>query len=192
MLTPIDHALATVFFDRDGTLNHDTSYIKTPEELVLFPDAAASVKRCNDAGIRVLVITNQSGLARGYFSQEDLDAVHCSLRERLREGDAWIDDIFVCPHHPEAACVCRKPKTGMIEQAMARYPIDRTKSYVIGDKSIDLELAARAHIKGLLVKTSPYSEEALGLIQTHHLPAAHVANCLREAVEWVVNDVERI
>ncbi len=188
----VDQSHATVFFDRDGTLNHDTSFIKTPEELVLFPDAVTAVKRCNDAGIRVLMVTNQSGLARGFFSQADLDGIHRCLREQLRDGGAWIDDIFICPHHPDDGCRCRKPNPGMIEQAMARYPIDLAKSYVVGDKSIDVELAAKTQVKGLLVTTGPSSAEELRVIRAHHLPVAHVAECLQNAVDWILADVKRV
>ncbi|MCH7615947.1 MAG: HAD family hydrolase [Nitrospinae bacterium] len=186
----VDQSRATVFFDRDGTLNPDTSYIKTSGEFVLFPDAVTAVKRCNDAGILVLVVTNQSGLARGYFSQADLDGIHRCLREQLRDGGAWIDDIFICPHHPDDGCQCRKPNPGMIEQAMARYPIDLAKSYVVGDKSIDVELAAKTHVKGLLVTTGPTSAEELRMIRAHHLPVAYVAECLQDAVDWILADVE--
>jgi histidinol-phosphate phosphatase family protein len=187
----VEQSRTTVFFDRDGTLNHDTSYIKNSGELVLFHDAVTAVKRCNDAGIRVLVVTNQSGLARGYFSQADLDGIHRCLREQLQDGGAWIDDIFICPHHPDDGCQCRKPNPGMIEQAMARYPIDLAKSYVVGDKSIDVKLAAKAQVKGLLVTTGPTSAEELRMIRAHHLPVAHVAECLQDAVDWILDDITR-
>ncbi len=185
-----DQNAATIFFDRDGTLNHDTSYIKTPDELVLFPDTLAAIKQCNDAGIRVVVVSNQSGLARGYFSQGDLDSIHQYLCDLLRDGGAWIDEFFVCPHHPDDACWCRKPNPGMIEQAFARYPITLGKSYVVGDKYIDVELAAKAQVKGLLVKTGPSSKEALRMIDANHLPVAYVAECLLDAVKWILNDVK--
>ncbi len=189
---PEDQALATVFFDRDGTLNYDTSYIKTPKELILFSDTRLAIKKCNDVGMRVIVVSNQSGLARGYFSRADLEAIHQYLRDQLREGGAWIDDIFVCPHHPDDACWCRKPNPGMIEQASARYPINLAKSYVVGDKDIDVELAAKAKIKGLLVKTGPSSEDALQMIQANNLPLAFVAECLQDAVHWIIDDVKRV
>ena len=187
-----DQDVATVFFDRDGTLNHDTSYIKSPEELVLFPDTLAAIKQCNDSGIRVIVVSNQSGLARGYFSSRDLEAIHQYLRDQLCEGGAWIDDIFVCPHHPDDACWCRKPNPGMIEQALARYPINLEKSYVVGDKYIDVELAVNAHIKGLLVTTGPSSKKSLQMIHENHLPVAFVAECLQDAVRWIVDDVKNV
>ena len=180
---------ATVFLDRDGTLNHDTSYIKTPEEFVLFPDTLAAVKQCNGAGLRVLVVTNQSGLARGYFSQNDLDAIHQSLREKLNAGGAWVDDILVCPHHPDDGCWCRKPNPGLIDQDAVRYPIDLKKSYMVGDKYIDLELAVKAKIKGVLVKTGPLSQEAYARSMESNLPVSYVATSLQDAVTWILNDV---
>lgn len=187
-----DQKLPTVFFDRDGTLNHDSSYLKSPDELVLFPDVVSAVKQCNDAGMRVIVVTNQSGLARGYFSQEDLDAIHQKFRDLLREGGAWIDDIFVCPHHPDDGCRCRKPNPGMIEQAQVRYPIDVAKSYVVGDKAIDVGLAAKMQIKGLLVATGPSYAEELQKIQTDQLPVAYVGESLKDIVEWILVDVGRM
>jgi len=187
----VEHSHATVFFDRDGTLNRDTGYIKTREELVLFPDTIPAVKRCNDAGLTVIVITNQSGLARGYFSGSDLRAIHEELRGQLLAEGAWIDDILVCPHHPEEGCWCRKPNPGMIEQAAARHEIDLTKSYLVGDKYMDVALAARAKIKGILVKTGPLSEEAIGMIQDHHLSVSYVANRLLDAVDWILEDINQ-
>lgn len=187
-----DQGFPTVFFDRDGTLNHDSSYLKSPDELVLFPDVVSAVKLCNEAGIRVIVVTNQSGLARGYFSQADLDSIHQKLREILRKGGAWIDAIFICPHHPEDGCRCRKPNPGMIEQAQALYPIELGKSYVVGDKSIDVGLAAKMQIKGLLVTTGPSHEEELQRIKISQLPVAHVAENLLDAVEWILADIKRM
>ena len=180
---------AAVFLDRDGTLNRDTSYIKNPEEFILFPDSLAAVKQCNGAGLRVLVVTNQSGLARGYFSQKDLDMIHQSLREQLEAGGAWIDDILVCPHHPDDGCWCRKPNPGLIDQATNRYPIDLKKSYMVGDKYIDLELAVKAKIKGVLVKTGPLSQEAHSRIMENNLPVSYVAESLQDAVNWILKDV---
>lgn len=189
---PVSRSYPTVFFDRDGTLNYDKGYIKTPEDLALFPDTIRAVKQCNEAGLRVFVVTNQSGLGRGFFSQTELDAIHKSLHEQLRAGDAWVDDVFFCPHHPEDGCWCRKPNPGLIDQATARYPINLAKSYMVGDKYADVEVAVRAKIKGLLVKTSPFSQEALRLIQANNMPVAHVADSLQDAVDWILHDIARI
>ena len=180
---------ATVFLDRDGTLNHDTGYVKTPEELVLFPDTVAAVKKCNGAGLQVLIVTNQSGLARGYFSKKDLATIHQSLREQLKAGGAWIDDILVCPHHPDDGWWCRKPNPGLIDQATVRYPINLKKSYMVGDKYIDLELAMKAKIKGILVKTGSLSQEAHSLSMENNLPVSFVAETLQDAVTWILRDV---
>ena len=138
------------------------------------------------------MVTNQSGLARGYFSQLELHAIHEEMRRQLLAGGARIDDILVCPHHPDEGCSCRKPKPGMIEQAAARYPIDLGRSYMVGDKYIDVELAVRARIKGVLVKTGPWSEEACARIVEHRLPVSYVAESLRDAVRWILEDVKRV
>ncbi|MDT7041811.1 D-glycero-beta-D-manno-heptose 1,7-bisphosphate 7-phosphatase [Candidatus Nitronereus thalassa] len=180
----------TLFFDRDGTLNRDTGYIKSPEELVLFPGVVEAIKQCNDLGMPVMVVTNQSGLARGFFTTEDLESIHQHLKDQLCNGGAWIDDIFVCPHHPDDGCECRKPNPGMIEQAAARYSIDLEKSYVVGDKYIDVELAARSGLKGVLVKTGPSSEEAHCMIQANQLSVVFIADGLKDAVDWILQDIQ--
>lgn len=149
-----------IFIDRDGTLNEDIGYVSAPEELILFPWAAQAVRLINRAGLKAIVITNQSGIARGRYTEETLNDIHSTMLELLSRQDARIDAIYYCPHHPEAGsaryrldCDCRKPKTGMLETAAREHRIDLADSFVIGDKASDIELARNAGARSALVLT---------------------------------------
>ncbi|HVG03169.1 MAG TPA: lipopolysaccharide heptosyltransferase II, partial [Nitrospira sp.] len=123
----------TVFLDRDGTLNRDTGYIKSPDELILLPGVGAALARLKQAGARLVVVTNQSGLGRGYFAGKDLEAIHAKLRMLLADDHVTLDGIYFCPHRPDDRCNCRKPAPGMIDRAVAELRIDLDRAYVIGD-----------------------------------------------------------
>ena len=120
-----------VFLDRDGTVNVEKEYLSSPDQLQLIPRSAAAIRELNKLGTRVFVITNQSGVARGLFSEEDVLKVHTTLRSLLKSEDAYVDDFFYCPHLPGSAdnrynkeCDCRKPKPGMLQQAELKYSVD--------------------------------------------------------------------
>ncbi|NJO67515.1 MAG: HAD family hydrolase [Rhodospirillales bacterium] len=145
------------FFDRDGVLNIDTGYTHRIEDLRLIEGAATAVRRFNDAGWRVFVVTNQGGVAHGYYDEAAVDAFHAELQRRLHVQQAIIDSFYHCPHHPEGSiagyarrCDCRKPRPGMILQAMADWPIDRDRSIMIGDRDTDIEAAVAAGLRGFL------------------------------------------
>ena len=145
------------FLDRDGVLNVDHGYVHQPRQLTWIPGAVAAVKWLNDRGFYVFVITNQAGVARGYFREEDVRRFHAHLADELRGAGASIDDFRFCPHHPEAAvmhyrtaCHWRKPQPGMILDLMQHWPIIVHRSFVIGDKSSDIQAAAAAGIRGYL------------------------------------------
>ncbi len=179
----------TVFLDRDGTLNLDSGYIASPTELVLFSGAAGAVARLNKAGLRVVLVTNQSGVARGFFTIAELHDIHEKLQSVLKTEGAWLDAIFVCPHHPEEHCWCRKPNPGLLDQAATQFGLDLTCSYVVGDKDIDLELAHRVGALGVLVMTGPSSPEALKAMESGKLKVEYVASSVNEAVDWILQDV---
>ncbi len=152
---------SAVFIDRDGTINEDEhGYISRPDDFILYPFAAAAISIFNKLGFYVFVTTNQSGVARGYYTFDDIHKIHAKMKNELVVGGASIDDIFVSPYHIEGHIVPyninhpdRKPGIGMILQAQKKYSLDMANSYVIGDRSSDVEMAKNAGIKSILVRT---------------------------------------
>lgn len=144
------------FLDRDGVLNVDDGYTFKPDHLKLMPTAAAAVRLLNDAGYYVFVVSNQSGVARGFFSEAAVKSFNSHLQEVLLGEGARIDAFYYCPHHPDGVvkelairCRCRKPQPGMLEQAARDWPIDLSRSFLIGDKDDDLAAAHAFHIRGV-------------------------------------------
>jgi len=144
-------AKVAVFVDRDGTICFDRHYLADPDGLELIPTAAQGIRKLNEAGIPVIVVTNQSGIARGKFDEKRLAEIHARLRELLAREGARIDDIFFCPHMPDAGCRCRKPAPGMLLDAAAKHGIDLKESFVIGDRMMDVELAHKVGARAVLV-----------------------------------------
>lgn len=155
-----------IFLDRDGTLNREKSYLYQEKDLEFEEGTIEALSILRRLGYVLLVVTNQSGVARGYYSEEDLKAFHQVFQARLQEEGQSIDAYYYCPHHPEKGlgkykidCSCRKPKTGMLEQGIAEYNIDRTKSYMIGDKGADVRAGKAAGLAPVLVRTGYGKEE---------------------------------
>ncbi|MBT3209810.1 MAG: D-glycero-beta-D-manno-heptose 1,7-bisphosphate 7-phosphatase [Bacteroidetes bacterium] len=152
-----------IFIDRDGVLNYEKSYIKSPEELELFPFSAKAIKKINNSEYLTIVITNQSGIARNLFTEETLFEIHEKLHLELKKANARIDKIYYCPHFPEASenynkkfvrdCDCRKPKSRMLFQAAKDFNIDLSKSFMIGDSERDIIAGKNAGLTTILVKT---------------------------------------
>ena len=185
-LDPRPMAGVTVFLDRDGTLNRDTGYIKSPDELMLLPGVGAALARLKEAGARLVVVTNQSGLGRGYFAGKDLEAIHAKLRWLLADERVTLDGIYFCPHRPDDRCNCRKPAPGMIDRAVAELRIDLDRAYVIGDSARDIELAKQVGVRSLLVLTGPSGKETLADLTRRQLMPDYVADALPQAVEWIL------
>ncbi|MEJ2575668.1 MAG: HAD family hydrolase, partial [Gammaproteobacteria bacterium] len=146
-----------VFLDRDGTLNADTGYLHRVEDFRWMPGAREAVRYLNGRGYLVFVVTNQSGIGRGYYGEADVERLHRWMQGQLAALEAHIDDFRYCPHHPEATlpsyrqtCDCRKPAAGMLLDLMAAWPVDRAHSVVIGDKASDMAAAAAAGLRGVL------------------------------------------
>jgi histidinol-phosphate phosphatase family protein len=142
-----------VFIDRDGVLIHEVRYLRRPEQLRLHAGAAGAVARLRAAGFKVVLLTNQSGVGRGYLTRRRLDEIHRLMRRRLRRGGALLDGLYVCPHAPSERCRCRKPRTGMIDKAARRFGLDLGRCYLIGDKTADMQTARNAGCAGVLVRT---------------------------------------
>ncbi len=178
----------TVFLDRDGTLNPDPGYIGSPGQFELFPGVAAALARLTRAGARLVVVTNQSGVGRGLFSSADLDAIHAKLRRLLQEAGVSLDAIYVCPHHPDEHCRCRKPETGMIDQAVRDLGVDLSRSYLIGDHAKDMELAKRVGAKQVRVTIGEHEAGAQSEFADN---AAVVTPSFDAAVTWILADAAK-
>ncbi|MGB3395246.1 MAG: lipopolysaccharide heptosyltransferase II [Nitrospira sp.] len=176
----------TVFLDRDGTLNVDTGYVKSPDDFTVLPGVGAALARLKQAGARLVVVTNQSGLGRGYFTSKDLEAIHGKLRAILAEDGVTLDGLYFCPHHPDDRCNCRKPARGMIDRALAELQVDLSRAYVVGDSVRDVELAKLVGAQSLLVMTGPSGAEALADLTARDLPPDYVAEAMSQAVDWIV------
>jgi histidinol-phosphate phosphatase family protein len=172
-----------VFLDRDGTICEDVNYLARAEDLRVFPFAAEAIKLLNISNFRVILITNQSGIARGYFDENTLREIHEKLISELASNDATLDQIYFCPHKTDDNCNCRKPRTGMIEQATKDFAIDLEKSWTIGDKAIDVELGFNAGTKTVLVLTGYGRKE---IEKTERKPNL-IAEDLLEAVREITN-----
>lgn len=149
-----------VFIDRDGTLNQQVGYVNHISRFALIPGAADAIRLLNTHGYLAIVVSNQSGVARGYFPMALVREVHRLMESLLKDKAASLDGIFFCPHHPRGLvseyrfeCDCRKPGTGLIDRACSRFDIDRSRSWVVGDQYTDMELAHRAGLRGILVET---------------------------------------
>ncbi len=137
-----------VFLDRDGTINEEMGYINHLSRFRLLPEAAPAIRLLNDAGLMVVVVTNQSGAARGYFPATLVDEVHRHLQDLLAQAGARVDAIYTCRHAPDAGCPCRKPRPGLILEAARDLSLDLNRSYLIGDRYKDIETAANAGVQG--------------------------------------------
>ena len=187
-----------VFLDRDGTINEQMGYINHLSRFILLPGIPGAIRLLNDLDIPVFVVTNQSGLARGYFPQSLLDEVHDKMAEMLASEGARLDGIYVCPHHPEAKeeqfredCDCRKPKPGLFTRAALEHNIDLNASFVVGDRWSDLKAADVCGATGILV-LSGYGrgdQKYIGPSQT--IKPAYVAEDLVEAVNWIVSSLKK-
>ncbi|PJA78510.1 MAG: HAD family hydrolase [Nitrospirae bacterium CG_4_9_14_3_um_filter_51_5] len=178
-----------VFLDRDGTLNHDTGYVTSPEQLVLFPGVPEALARLNHLGVMVLLVTNQSAIGRGMMTLEGLESIHARLAELIRPYGASIDGIFFCPHLPQDGCGCRKPKAGLIDQAVNRFALDLSQCYLVGDKRSDLEVARTVAVPGVLVMTSSYSADVVKARDQGQVPIEYVADSFVDAVDWIEQQI---
>jgi len=175
-----------VFLDRDGTINEQMGYINHISRFRLLPKVSEAIALLNKYNYLVIVISNQSGVGRGYFPIELVYKVHEYMKELLKKSGAFLDAIYFCPHTPDQGCNCRKPKTGMIEKACKQFPIDLSRSYVIGDMCIDMELAKNAKIKGVMVKTGYGLGEIEYVLPKVKLRPLYIADDLLSAVKWIL------
>ena len=184
------HLRPAVFLDRDGTIAEEVGYLNHVGRFRIFPCAAAAIRRLNDAKVPVIVITNQSGVGRRYFPEALVRTVHEVMEKQLADGGAHVDGIYFCPHTSADECDCRKPRTGMLERASREHGLDLRRSFVVGDRYGDVELARRVGARSILVRTG-YGE---GEIQWHRsewpAPPDFIADDLTAAADWILGQTE--
>lgn len=189
-----------VFLDRDGTINVEAGYIRRLEDLNLIEGAGEAIARLNQAGVVCVLVTNQTGAARGYYPEAHIHALHKRLTGLLAAYGAKLDAIYYCPHiSPEEggtvapyniACNCRKPLTGMVDQAVAEIAgLDMEQAFVVGDKSNDVELAKNSNIKGILVETG-YGKQVLEGEYQWAVKPDYVAPSIVQAADWILEQIQ--
>ncbi len=182
-----------VFLDRDGTVNEEMGYVNHLERFTLLPRVGEAIRLLNQNGLKAVVITNQSGVARGYFPESLVSLVHQKMQELLKKDGAHLDGIYYCPHHPDVGappyrqkCRCRKPEPGLIEDAVKDLDLDLRSSYMIGDRGLDIEFAHRVGAKGILVLTGYGKGEWEYWGRQWKESPEYVAQDLFEAVRWIL------
>ena len=185
-----------VFMDRDGTISEEVGYMSELDQFCLIPKSAEAIKLINESVLMAIVVTNQSGVARGYFSEGMVNRIHKKMENVLHEQGVYLDGVYYCPHHPDGVvesyrttCNCRKPAAGLIEKATNEHGINLSISYMVGDKLIDMELAAKVGIKGVLVLTGYGRDERKRINEVTQIKPAYVADNLFAAVQWIISDL---
>jgi len=183
-----------VFLDRDGTVSHEVGYVNHERRLRLLPGSAAAIRKLNDAGIPVVLVTNQAGVARGYFEEPLVHVVHRRLEQLMQEeAGARLDGIYFCPHHPDVGeppwrldCDCRKPRPGMLHRASKDLDLDLSCSYLVSDHIKDVSMAMTSGLTGVMVRTG----YGAGLLEYHSHKWSdhphHVTEDLAAAVELIL------
>lgn len=184
-----------IFLDRDGTLSHEVGYVNHPSRFRLYPWAVGAVRAVNDAGWLAVVVTNQAGVARGYFPEAVVHEVHARLREAMEAGGARLDGLYACLHHPSVGeppyrldCGCRKPRPGLLRRAESELGADLSRSWVVGDRRSDLELAWGVGARAALVRTGYGLGEATYLSPSWPRSPDLVAENALEAVERILGE----
>jgi D-glycero-D-manno-heptose 1,7-bisphosphate phosphatase len=186
---------SAVFLDRDGTIIEDVGYIGRREQVAFYPWSVDAVRSLNAAGLVVVVITNQSGVARGYFTELEVQRVHEYVTSVIEEGGARIDAYYYCPHHPDGTvsryalrCDCRKPGPGLVQRASRDLGLDPAHSFVVGDKWLDIGLAQAVGARGVLVRTG-YGAQEEARPQTNLKPDVVVDNVVA-AASWILRQLD--
>ncbi len=184
-----------VFLDRDGVITREPPhYAHKLSQLQLLPGAAEAIRRLKENGFIIVIVSNQSGIGRGYYEEADMISFNQAMQDSLAEMGAGFDALYFCPHHPEAGqgeflkdCECRKPKPGMLTRAAKELDIDLEWSYLVGDKVTDIEAGKRAGCATILVLTGYGAEE----LKNHDVEWGHVANDLAGAADYIINRASR-
>jgi len=175
-----------VFLDRDGTIAEEVGYLNHASRFRMFPFVAAAIRRLNEAGFPVVVVTNQSGVGRGYFPESLVHSVNEMMKNELGAAGAHIDAVYYCPHMSADHCDCRKPKPGLLERAARELLLDLPRSFVVGDRYADIELARNVRARSVLVRTGYGEGELAWHSAKWHSQPDFVAEDLSKAADWIV------
>jgi D-glycero-D-manno-heptose 1,7-bisphosphate phosphatase len=185
-----------VFLDRDGTINEEIEFLRTPDELRLIPGAGAAIRSLNERHLVTCVISNQSGVARGFLTEADLLPIHERLEKELGRDHAWLDRIYYCPHHPtegkppyNIACDCRKPKTGMLRKGAEELGLDLRRSFVVGDRIVDVQAGQAVGATTILVLTG-YGKTAAEECAEKGVRPDLTAGSIVEAVHFILSRID--
>lgn len=187
-----------VFLDRDGTINEEVDFLRTPEELVLVPGAASGIRKLNERSVATCVISNQSGVARGILQEKDLLPIHTKLQQLLQdEGGAIVDRIYYCPHHPTAGiapynivCDCRKPGAGMLRRGERELNVVLERSFVVGDRIVDIQAGKSVGATTLLVLTG-YGRQSAEECRQANIAPDYIEPSLPQAVDRILEVVDK-
>lgn len=184
-----DSPTSAVFLDRDDTLIRDTGYLSDPDAIEILPGVVEGLYALNRSGVLAIVVTNQSGIARGLFDEKTLHVIHARFLKMLRSQGVRIDALYYCPHHPEGTvaqyrmvCACRKPEPGMLLQAAGDFGLDLASCYLVGDKAEDIQAIHRVGGTGVLIRT--------GRNIALEDPPEHTAAGLQDAVHWILETMK--
>lgn len=175
-----------VFIDRDGTINVNVGYIDHPDDFHMYPGVVEGIKLLKKKGYKIIVVTNQSGIGRGYFVEENLDDIHHKMNNELSTNGTTVDAIYYCPHHPDENCDCRKPKTGLLEQAIKDLKINIKESFIIGDRMLDIEAGDKIGCKTVLVPEDK-DKVAIEMRESNVKPDC-VCDDFYSGVKWILKN----
>jgi D-glycero-D-manno-heptose 1,7-bisphosphate phosphatase len=175
-----------VFLDRDGTIAEEVGYLNHASRFRMFPFVAAAIRCLNEAGFPVVVVTNQSGVGRGYFPESLVRSVNEMMKEELAAAGARIDAVYYCPHTSADRCDCRKPRPGLLQRAALEHSLDPARSFVVGDRYGDIELARNVRARGILVRTGYGEGELAWHSAKWSIQPDFVAEDLSKAADWIL------
>jgi D,D-heptose 1,7-bisphosphate phosphatase len=175
-----------VFIDRDGTINIDVHYLDDPNKFEMYPGVGEGLRKLKNNGFKIIVITNQSGIGRGYFTEKQLSNIHKRMKKEFQMFTVTLDGIYYCPHHPDDNCNCRKPNTGLFEQAIHEHNIDVKKSYILGDKILDVGAGKKIGVRTVLIPEPHIKEEFLSKKNEWEYDPDYIADDFMDAVQWIL------
>ncbi|MCX6695744.1 MAG: D-glycero-beta-D-manno-heptose 1,7-bisphosphate 7-phosphatase [Candidatus Altiarchaeota archaeon] len=170
-----------VFLDRDGTINREIEYLSKVEDFEFLPNVITALMKLSSSPYKIIVVTNQSAIARGFLDIPGLEEIHKHMTGELSKNKVRVDKLYYCPHHPDDDCECRKPKAGMLREAAREFNIDLSKSYMVGDSTRDIQTGINAGCKTILVKTGYAGKDG-----SYDVKPDYVAEDLKDAVEIIL------